>query len=199
MINKFLSYTAIISSSRFRYLIIESGDFMLFDFYPWEIESDVEKTRELYRQNDHSLDKSINARFKSSLTQKQLEFFDSLGVNLDNIYISEYVYEIPEDVHQEAKEIYKMSVHFLITGKFTALTGFQKRLYNDEQLFGDGLPKDLKIIELEDENAVPAYTVDGISFSFKHPKFVIDKPRFQAWDCGYIVVCANIMKDLSLT
>lgn len=170
---------------------------MLFNFYPWEIESDVEKTKELYKEKDHSLDKSINKKFKSSLTPKQKDFFDSLGVDLDKIYISECTYDIPEDVHQKAERIYKMSIHFLITGKFAALTGFQKRLYQDEELFGDELPTELKIVELEDTNAVPAYNVDGIDFSFKHPKFVIDKPHFREWNCGYIIVCANIMKDLS--
>ena len=118
---------------------------MLFDFYPWEIDSDIEDTKKLYLEKDHSLDKSINQKFKSSLTPKQKDFFNSLGVDLDKIYISECVYDIPEDVHQKAEKIYKMSVHFLIRGKFTALTGFQKRLYQDEELFGDELPEKLKI------------------------------------------------------
>lgn len=170
---------------------------MLFQFNPWEIESDTQETKKLYERKDHSLDKKINRKFADGLTPKQKDFFDSLGVDLDKIYVSENVYEIPGDHKNPAKKIYKMSVHCLICGKFVALTGFQKRLYAEEQLFGSELPADLKIVELDDENAIPAYNVDGIDFSFKHPKFVVsDKPQFDNWDCGYILVCANIMENL---
>ena len=33
---------------------------MIFDFYPWKIETDVEKTRRFYEENDFSSNKEWN-------------------------------------------------------------------------------------------------------------------------------------------
>ena len=60
---------------------------MLFEFYPWKIEADVEATKRLYLTNDYAKDKSINQKFYGTMSDKQKDFFISLEViNLELPY-----------------------------------------------------------------------------------------------------------------
>ena len=47
---------------------------MIFEFYPWKIEVDVEKTRKYYQTEDMSSDKELNNIVNSKLTEGQQEF-----------------------------------------------------------------------------------------------------------------------------
>lgn len=36
---------------------------MIFDFYPWKLEVDIDKTKELYIKNNYAIDKKTNGFF----------------------------------------------------------------------------------------------------------------------------------------
>ena len=167
---------------------------MLFEFYPWTIEADSEKTKAFFKKHDISVDRDVNRRFIKALTENQLAFFESLGVDPERIYIDEQEYCIPPEDGMPECQLFKMSIHFLICGEFKALPQFQKSLYSDPDFFGDELPKDLKIVKSREDD-LPSYDVDGLKFVFKHPKFRNNNPMFDSWNCGYILVSSLVIKD----
>lgn len=54
---------------------------MVFDFYPWNLDVDVEGTRLLYRDNDYAGKRKVNERFWQAMSDGQKRFFHSLGVD----------------------------------------------------------------------------------------------------------------------
>ena len=44
---------------------------MIFEFSPWKIEADIEKTKSLYAENDYSIDKEWNEIFVANLNALQ--------------------------------------------------------------------------------------------------------------------------------
>ena len=67
---------------------------MIFDFYPWKIETDVEKTRRFYEENDFSSNKEWNNKFATLLNPIQKDFYHNLGIYLSKIEIEklDFVY-----------------------------------------------------------------------------------------------------------
>lgn len=47
---------------------------MVFDFYPWKLEVDIEKTRKFYEENDFSSNKEWNNKFVVLLNPIQKPF-----------------------------------------------------------------------------------------------------------------------------
>lgn len=94
---------------------------MFFEFYPWQLDVDVEATKELYAEHNYSIDQAVNIAFMESLTPKQRQFFDSLGVDLTKIEIDHVVYDIPADEENPSTNMHRMLVHFLLRGRFLAL------------------------------------------------------------------------------
>ena len=70
---------------------------MIVNFYPWEIDVDIEATKRFYEENDCSEDKMVNQWFYAAMTQKQKDFFASLGVEIDKVKAAERVHEIPDE------------------------------------------------------------------------------------------------------
>lgn len=60
---------------------------MLFDFYPWKIDVDLQKTKELYQTQDFSASKEENQRFVSLLSEKQKAFFQKLNIDIMKIQV----------------------------------------------------------------------------------------------------------------
>lgn len=54
---------------------------MIFNFHPWQLDVDVDSTKQLYSKIDHSIDKTANTEFIESLSLEQQQLFDSLGVD----------------------------------------------------------------------------------------------------------------------
>lgn len=108
---------------------------MIFDFNPWQLDVDIDLTKQLYKEVDYSTDKTANMEFIESLSLEQ-QFFNSLGVDLTKIDIDKTIYDIPEDEETPASKIYRMTVNFLIRGKILALPKYQKDIYSDEEVFG---------------------------------------------------------------
>ena len=123
---------------------------MIFNFNPWQLDADVDLTKQLYEEVDYSVDKTANIEFIESLSSEQQLFFNSLGIDLAKIEVDKVIYEIPKDEEISTSKIYRMSVNFLIRGKILALPKYQKDIYSDEEVFGKKIPESIKILS---ENA----------------------------------------------
>ena len=71
---------------------------MVFDFYPWKIDVDIENTRNFYQENDYSSNKEWNKMFVDVLTPIQKEVFDELGIDMMKIEIRKTEFEDNEEV-----------------------------------------------------------------------------------------------------
>lgn len=85
---------------------------MIFDFNPWQLDVDIDLTKQLYKEVDYSTDKIANMEFMESLSLEHQHFFNSLGVDLTKVDVDKTVYEIPEDEETSASRIYRMTVNF---------------------------------------------------------------------------------------
>lgn len=170
---------------------------MIFDFEPWQLDIDVNLTKQLYEEVDYSIDKAANIEFIESLSSKQQDFFNSLGIDLTKIEVDKYIYDIPSDEETPASTIYKMSVNFLIRGKILALPKYQKEIYSDEEVFGKSFPASIKVLSSSDDDYIKVFDNGiGAGIVFKHPCFHYDEDIFKKWDCGYILGTILIMKDM---
>lgn len=52
------------------------GQKMIFKFYPWTLDIDVETTKQLYLENGYSTDLSANTKFAGLLSEKQKDFIN---------------------------------------------------------------------------------------------------------------------------
>ena len=71
---------------------------MIFDFYPWKIDANIEKTKKFYQGNDYSSNKEWNKMFVDILNPMQREFFDNLGIDLMKIEVRKNEFEDNEEV-----------------------------------------------------------------------------------------------------
>ncbi len=70
---------------------------MEFNFYPWKLEIDVEKTRELfYAKETFAVNEEANQILLSRLTKEQRDFLDSLGVDPEKIQVHKKEYDLSE-------------------------------------------------------------------------------------------------------
>ncbi len=170
---------------------------MIFDFNPWQLDVDIDLTKQLYKEVDYSTDKTANIEFIKSLSLKQQQFFNSLGVELMNVDINKTVYETTENEKISTSRIYRMTVNFLIRGKILALPKYQKDIYSDKEVFGENFPKSIKVLSSNNEDYLKTFDNGiGAGIVFKHPCFHYDKEIFKEWDCGYILGTILIMKDM---
>ena len=143
---------------------------MIFDFNPWQLDVDIDLTKQLYKEVDYSTDKTANMEFIESLSLEQQQFFNSLGVDLTKIDVDKTIYDIPEDEETPASKIYRMTVEF---------------------------PEFIKVLSSNDEDYLKTFDNGiGAGIVFKHPCFHYDKEIFKEWDCGYILGTILIMKDI---
>ncbi len=63
---------------------------MVFDFFPWTIDVDIEGTKRFYQDNDYSINKEWNKVFINSLNIPQYDFFDRLGIDLMKVEIERH-------------------------------------------------------------------------------------------------------------
>ncbi|MCM1244912.1 MAG: toxin-antitoxin system protein [Roseburia sp.] len=153
---------------------------MVFEFFPWVLDVDVEATKRLYLKNDYSIDNAVNTKFIKQLSQKQNDFFMSVGVNPMKIRIEEMAYNIPDS--EIIVKNNKTLVDFMICGKFFAIPNFQKEIYGE--VFEEELPDFLKTTTIDD---LLTYDIDDFGVVFKHPVTRFDTEDYQSWDCGYII------------
>ncbi len=158
---------------------------MVFDFYPWMLDIDVEATKRLYLENDYSIDDAANTKYMKRLSEKQKDFFVSVGVDPAKIRVEEMAYNIPDDNGRIVKNGRALA-DFMMCGKFLAIPDSQKEIYG--RVFGAGLPGSLKVITMP-EDSLPTYDIDGLGAGtvFKHPATRFDTEAYQTWGCGYII------------
>ena len=94
---------------------------MIFNFHPWTLDIDVEATKQLYSENDYSTDPATNTKFAKQLSEKQKDFFTSIGIDPMKIKVDETIYDIPGDNETAGRKVYRMLIDFLICGKFLAV------------------------------------------------------------------------------
>ena len=169
---------------------------MLFDFYPWKMDIDIEATKELYIKRNYAKDSEVNKNIFNTMSKKQKDFFMSIGVDILKVKAEEKVYDIPDDEELSGGKIYSMSLDFLICGKLLSILDYQEEIYIDEEVFGMNLPSYLKVIKMVEEQEFPIYDIDGWGCVFKHPLFRFEEEEFKKWDCGYIAGTILLMKDL---
>lgn len=169
---------------------------MIFDFYPWKMDVDVEATKQFYIENDFAKEREVNAKFYENMSEKQKNFFISLGVNAEKIEIEEKMYDIPEENDMPRAKIHICSIKFLVCGKMLSLPDYQKEIYGDEEVFGETFSNTITVVEMPEGEKLPVFDVDGMGCVFKHPYFHFDKEVFKQWDCGYVLGTILIMKDL---
>ena len=119
---------------------------MNYLFMPWELELDVDATKELYEMNNYATDQRANDEFISKLSADQKDFFESLGVSLEKIKVDKKIYDISADGEMPAVKMYSMTVDFLLCGKFLVVPSFQKELYSDEEIFAKEFPEYIKAV-----------------------------------------------------
>jgi len=154
---------------------------MVFDFYPWKIEVDVEKTRKFYQENDYSSNKEWNKMFSDILNPLQQDFFDNLGIDLMKIEVVKNEFED----NLEVPFIY--SINFLICGTFLSLTKYQLDMYQNEEIFGRSI--DLDVIQCIETDRLITYDglgLSGTGMRFRHPASHFEEQRFQEWNCGFV-------------
>lgn len=152
---------------------------MIFNFYPWTLDIDIEATKQLYLKNDYSIDRTANIKFINQLSEKQKNFFMSIGINPMKIKANETIYDIPDDNETAGKKVYRMLIDFMVCGKFLAIPNYQKEIYGSDELFGKEFTDSLKVIK--EENGLPVYDIDGSGkgIVFKHPCTRFDTESFQ--------------------
>lgn len=153
---------------------------MIFEFSPWKIDVDIEKTKCLYAENDYSVDKEWNEIFVANLNVLQKDFFEMLGIDTMKIEVEKHNFEENSEVP------FMLSVNFLFCGKFLTMPREQLELYRDEEIYG-------KVIEME---SVESITTDGLAvydelsigtgIRFKHPVSHFEGSQYEKWDCGFI-------------
>ena len=153
---------------------------MVFDFYPWKIEVDIEETTKFYEENDFSSNKEWNNKFVTLLNPIQKDFFHNLGIDLSKIEIEKRDFVDNEEVP------YIYSINFLFCGRFLSMPKEQLDMYSDEEAFGTSI--DRKLIESIETDDLVVY--DGLGLGtgirFKHPAIHFEEEQFQEWDCGFI-------------
>ena len=111
---------------------------MEFNFYPWKLEIDVEKTRVLYAKETFAVDEEANQILLSILTQEQRDFLDSLGVDPSKMQVHKKEYDLSEEECDE-DELRSLEVAFLICGKFLSAPADQIEMYKDKDVYRNNI------------------------------------------------------------
>ena len=154
---------------------------MIYDFYPWKIDVDVENTREFYQENDYSYNKEWNRLFVDILTPIQRGFFTELGVDMMRIEVRKNEFEDNEEVP------FIYTINFLLCGKFLSMTKHQLDMYADEEIFGQSVVLDsVECIEADRLITYDGLGLVGTGMRFRHPASYFEESQFQEWNCGFI-------------
>ena len=152
---------------------------MIFDFFPWKIEVDVEKTQEYYQTEDMSSDKELNNIVNSKLTEAQRDFFNKLGIDISRIDVSR-------------SKLGDFQLGFYMVGCIKGMPAWQKELF--EKVFPGVCPQD---IELYSTDSL-LYEVDGMIFRPKHPCSYLMDETYNVWNCGFFYGLAMVPDNENL-
>lgn len=102
---------------------------MEFNFYPWKLDIDVEKTKALYAEKTFAVDEAANRILISKLTKEQRGFLGSLGVDPSKIQVHKKEYDLSKEECDE-DELRSLEVAFLLCGKFLSTPADQIEMYS---------------------------------------------------------------------
>lgn len=85
---------------------------MIFDFYPWKMDIDIKATEQLYERKDYAKDRNANQTMLEAMSEKQKNFFVSVGVDILKAKVTEKVYNIPSDGELSGGKIYSRTLDF---------------------------------------------------------------------------------------
>lgn len=158
---------------------------MEFNFYPWKLDIDVEKTKALYAEKTFAVDEAANRILISKLTKEQKDFLGSLGVDPSKIQVHKKEYDLSKEECDE-DELRSLEAAFLLCGKFLSAPADQIEMYKDEDVYGRNIvPEDLDI-EMVDTDELFAPIEFGIGLRFKHPVSHFEGKEYTSWDCGFV-------------
>ena len=169
---------------------------MIMNFHPWEIDVDVDATRQFYEENDCAEDRAINQKFYDKMSQAQKDFFASIGVNIQKIKAKERIHEILGEEDLPGGKVYIRTLDFLFCGRFLSIPDYQQHIYSDEEITGLEFPDTLRVVTMPEGENLPVYDIDGWACVFKHPFFRMEECQYKKWDCGYVMGSILLMKDL---
>ena len=162
-------------------------------YEPWKLEIDPDGTKEYYTGHNIVENKEDNDALIQLLTEKQKAFFELLGVDLSKAWVEQTDY-----VGQKGRTLYE--VRFLFRGTLKAIPSFQAKVYEDPEIFGEEIRKQVEVVEtdpaktLDWKNKNQGNNIDGMVVSFKQPSIFFDEETFQEWDCGYVCGIALLKK-----
>ena len=168
---------------------------MVAAFYPWKMELDTDATKRLYSRRSFAADPAANAALIAALTPGQRVFRLSRRRSRPHPR-GRKTYTIPADGGLPAVRLHRLTIDFLLCGKFLAIPDYQRELYGDAELFGDTLPASLAVEVMPEDGKLPLYDVDGWGVVFKHPCLHMEDAAFQSWDCGYLLGSVLLMKEV---
>ena len=168
---------------------------MIFDFYPWKIDANIEKTKKFYQGNDYSSNKEWNKMFVDILNPMQREFFDNLGIDLMKIEVrknefEDYVHSLHQtdlflgDLIQKLEDFSEPVVLVAYGDHLPALTFSEEELITENHLITEYVlwSNDQRFVHYDKDLTayqLVAYTLDrcgineGILFRF-HQEFMND-------------------------
>ena len=158
---------------------------MEFNFYPWKLDIDVEKTKALYAEKTFAVDEAANRILISKLTKEQKDFLGSLGVDPEKIQVHKKEYDLSKEECDE-DELRSLEVAFLLCGKFLSTPADQIEMYKDEDVYGRNIVPEYLDIEMVDTDELFAPIEFGIGLRFKHPVSHFEGNEYTSWDCGFV-------------
>ena len=91
------------------------------NFHPWEIDVDVDATKQFYQENDCAEDRAVNQMFYDKMSQNQKDFFVSIGVDIQKIKAKERIHDIPGEEDLSSGKVYIRTLDFLFCGRFLSI------------------------------------------------------------------------------
>ena len=150
---------------------------MVYEFYPWKIDVNKEKTIQYYQTEDMSADRKINNLVNGKLTKRQKDFFEDIGVDISKIWI------------QSKLDCFEL--RFYVVGNIIGLPDSQKEAL--ESVFHIICPNEVELYATDNFLC----DIDGMALRFKHPCSYLLDETYNKWNCGFIYGMAMIYNDES--
>ena len=148
---------------------------MIYEFYPWKIDVNKEKTIKYYQTEDMSMAREINNMVMARMTKRQKDFFENLGVNTSKILIK--------------SKLACFELKFYIAGNVVGLPKSQKE--GLENIFPIICPNDVELYATDNFLC----DIDGMAVRFKHPCSYFLDEAYNKWNCDFFYGMALISND----
>ena len=168
---------------------------MNFEFNPWKLDIDVDGTRNLYKDNDYSINKQWNKLLIDLLGDFEKDILEKAGIDLDRVPVKKIVWKLTEEDDGINQEVIKVSADFAIKGELLEIPKWQEDILGDKELLGK-VPADIKVVENEDEfEELLAYPLTNLKGGvvFKPPYSKVEDEKLHTWHSGYVVASVLII------